>query len=387
VHSFTLEQGARVAFGEDRIDDVAADVEGLAGTAARVLLVSDAGVAAAGLAGRAQDALHRGGHQVTLFADLAGEPTAAAVDGAAGLAREVGAKVVVALGGGSALDAGKLAAAVARGAPADAYALARRPLPADPLPVIAVPTTAGTGAEVTRTAVFSDRSGRKVWAWGEGLRPRLALLDPMLTVSLPPAITAMSALDALVHAIEAATSRRAHPLADAPALHAIRLVCAHLPVALERPADREARAGLLVGACLAGLAIDGTGTAIAHALGHALGTLAKVPHGRAVALSLRAALAWNVPGAPERHRAVAEAMGLARIDDVGALAVALARRFDALVRAAGLSLSLHADGLGPRDVGSVVEVLLAPENRPMLEANARAAGPAEARMLVERLLG
>jgi alcohol dehydrogenase class IV len=386
VHSFTLEQTTRIAFGEKCVEGVTADVDSLVGPAARVLLVADAGVAAAGLVARALDALRRGGSEVTVLADLTGEPTAAAIDGAAARAREVGATVVVALGGGSALDAGKLAAAVARGEPAEAYALAARPLPADPLPVVCVPTTAGTGAEVTRTAVFSDSAGRKVWAWGEALRPRIALLDPTLTVSLPPAITAMTALDALVHAIEAATSRRAHPLADAPALHAIRLICAHLPVALQRPADLEARGGLLIAACLAGLAIDAAGTAIAHALGHALGTLAKVPHGRAVALSLRVALAWNVPAAPERHRAVAAAMGLSRIADERALARALAARFDALVRGAGLAVSLAGDGLGAGDADRLTDALLAAENRPMLEANARAPSPAEARALVADLL-
>jgi alcohol dehydrogenase class IV len=387
IPAFIIEQPTRIAFGEGRLEQLAHDVKGLAGPRARVLLVADQGVARAGLIDRALEALARRPNDVTVHADLAGEPRAAEVDEVAALARGTDALLIVGLGGGSALDLAKLAAAIAPGEnPVEAYALAARALPVDPLPVICIPTTAGTGAEVTRTAVFANGAGRKVWAWGDALRPRLALLDPKLSIGLPSGITALTGLDALVHGIEAATNRRGNAFTDAHALHAVRLVVEHLPVVAERPDDLAARGGMLCAACLAGLAIDGAGTAIAHALGHALGSVAGMAHGRAVALSLRAALAWNAEGSPRRHRAVAEVVGLMPDPDDARLGPALAARYDQLLRALGVPVDVGWDGLGPRDAERLREMLLAPENRPMLDANARQVTGAFAERLIGDLL-
>lgn len=373
IPPFTIEQPTRIAFGEGRLEQLANDVKEIAGSRATILLVADQGVVRAGLVERVLGALARRPIEVVLFAELAGEPRAAEVDQAAALARSSKARAVIGLGGGSALDLAKLAAATAPGeAPAEAYALAARALPAQALPSICIPTTAGTGAEVTRTAIFADGAGRKVWAWGEALRPKLALLDPTLSVTLPAFVTAITGLDALVHGIEAATNRRGNAFTDALALHAIRLVADHLPAAVERPDSIVARGGMLCGASLAGLAIDGAGTAIAHALGHALGTISQVPHGRAVALSLRVALPWNAEAAPRRHLAVAEAMGLAPARDENELGPMLGEAYDRLVRALGIPVDLGWDGLGPQDGQRLKEAALGPENRPMLEANARA---------------
>ena len=382
----SVEQSTELACGEHRIADLGADVIARVGPGAPVLLVSDQGLVRAGLVVRAETALVRHGLEVAIFADLDGEPAAGQIDNAAASARQHQARLVVALGGGSALDAGKLAAAIA---PADleaeAYALAVRPLPRVPLPVIAIPTTAGTGSEMTRTAVFTDQAGRKVWAWGEALRPRLALLDPTLTTGLPAALTAISGLDALVHAIEAATGQRATPTSTGHALDAIRLVLAHLETAVRRPDDLRARTGMLRAACLAGRAIDASGTGVAHGLGHALGTLAKVPHGLAVALALRAALVWNAEPAPDRFRQIAQAMGLERTDDAQ-LGAALAARYDALLVAVDCTLDLTRYGLGAADAQRLTDATLAPENRPMLENNARPVDADAAGALVRRVL-
>src|SRR5690606_16509990 len=144
-----------------------------------------------------------------------------------------------------------------------------------------------------------------VWTWGEELLAQAVLLDPELTVGLPAHLTAATGIDALVHAVEAATNRRRHPLSQAPALQAIALVAEHLPTAVAEPANLEARGAVQLAAYLAGQAIDVAGTGIAHALGHALGALGHVHHGRAVGLALGVALADNASAAPEAHRAVA----------------------------------------------------------------------------------
>jgi alcohol dehydrogenase class IV len=254
-----------------------------------------------------------------------------------------------------------------------------------PLPVIAIPTTAGTGSEATRTAVFTDHAGRKVWAWGETLRPTLALLDPTLTTGLPPALTAISGLDALVHAIEAATGQRATPASTGHALEAIRLAFAHLETAVRQPNDLAARAGMLRAACLAGRAIDAGGTGVAHGLGHALGTIAKVPHGLAVALALRAALAWNAAAAPARFREIARAMDVQAKDDAQ-IGPALAGRYDTLLRSVDCPLDLARYGLGKADASRLTHAMLAPENRPMLENNARPVDADAAAKLTRRVL-
>ncbi len=388
IASFSTEPSPRIVFGVDRVDRLGEDVDRLAGRRARVLVVTDPGLIAAGAAGRIQRILEEAGHETVLFSDLAGEPQARQVDGAAALARTGKAQLVVGLGGGSALDTAKLAAAAAASdAPVERYELCAHPLPADGLVRICIPTTAGTGSEATRTSVFANAAGAKVWAWGVELRPHLSVLDPSLSLGLPAHLTAATGVDALVHAIEAVTIRRANPMNDALGLQAIRLVARHLRRAVETPNDVEARGAMLIASCLAGMAIDGSGTGIAHAIGHALGTVGHVHHGRAVGLCLRVALAWNAEAAPERHAAVAEAMGIAREGRSDRdLAAALAPAYDAFLRAVGLPVALSADGLGEKDAKRLAEVTMSVENEPMRKANCRDVTAADAERFARALL-
>ncbi|HET8728449.1 MAG TPA: iron-containing alcohol dehydrogenase, partial [Alphaproteobacteria bacterium] len=227
--------GMEVISGSGAIDRLGGAAAQHAGRGAAVLLIADPFLAQAGLDEPARRSLGDAGLAVFRFTEIRSDPTAEQIDRAADEIRRTGARLVVGLGGGSALDVAKLAAAVAAAdAPAEAYALMARPLPAGALPVVALPTTAGTGSEATRTAVYTLSSGVKAWAWGDELRPKAAILDPALTVGLPPSLTAATGVDALVHAIEAATNNRQDPIAEARALEAIRLVAAHLPDAVAR---------------------------------------------------------------------------------------------------------------------------------------------------------
>jgi alcohol dehydrogenase class IV len=375
--SFTTEPSPRVTFGSNRVDRLGEDVDRLAGRRSKVLLVTDPGVIAAGAAGRVQRAIEQSGHATAVFSDLTGEPQIHQVDAAAELARKQGAQVVIGLGGGSALDTSKLAAAAAAATvSAQHFELCANPLPADGLIRICIPTTAGTGSEATRTSVFTNAAGAKVWAWGAELKPHLALLDPTLSTGLPTRLTAATGVDALVHAIEAVTIRRANPLNDATGLQAIRLVVRHLKRAVEAPDDLDARGGMLTAACLAGMAIDGSGTGIAH-----------VHHGRAVGLCLRVALGWNAEAAPERHAAVAEAMGIARDGRSDRdLAAALAPAYDRFLRSVGLPIALSPDGLGEKDAKRLAEVTMSVENEPMRKSNCRDITPADAERFARELL-
>jgi alcohol dehydrogenase class IV len=374
IDSFDVPSSAQIAYGVGRLGGLGDDVRRLAGPEAPVLVVCDPLVADHGLADAVTAPLVSAGHRFELFTNVRSDPLAEQVDAAAERIRSSGTRVVIAVGGGSAMDVGKFAAAVAPGRePAEHYALAVHSFPAGTPVRICVPTTAGTGSEATRVSVFSSAAGSKLWAWGDALRADLALLDPTMTTGMPTPLTAATGVDALVHAIEACTNRRAHPLTDAPGLQAIRMVRRYLPRAVSTPEDLEARGAMQIAACLAGQAIDGAGTGIAHCLGHALGAVGKIHHGRAVGLCLRVALAWNAEADPARHAAVARAFGVPGADrDDAALSADLAPAFDAFLRQVGLEIELGGNGLLPEDAPRLAAEAMKPENQPMRLANCRA---------------
>jgi alcohol dehydrogenase class IV len=344
----------------------------------RAVIVADEAVVASRYVTRVVAALD--GRAVDVHVVPAAEPSVRSVDEAAAAVCDATAAFVVAVGGGSALDTAKLAAVAAVPVPAGSvarYALGAHPLPIG-LPVVAVPTTAGTGSEVTRTCVVSDGSGRKVWMWGDELLPVLVVLDPASTVTMPAHVTTASGLDAFVHAVEAVSGRRANPLVAAPGLEAIRLVLDHLPVAVTAGQDVEVRQAMQEAALLAGMAIDGGGTGIAHAIGHALGTLAHVPHGVAVAVGLGASLRWSVADAPDAYRAVAAALGqpVMAVPDV----------YAALLVGAGLPAAVRRVGALPVSVGDLAMAMAAEENLPMLTNSSRVPSDAGRTLLAEATL-
>jgi alcohol dehydrogenase class IV len=352
-----------VSFGIDRVEQLAEDIAELNRETSEIVVISDFGVAKAGILDRIRSVLARSRYHVTVFSELAGEPHAATVDKVAQLLRRLDHPFVVGVGGGSALDVAKLAAVIAEDEiPVEDYALCARPFPESGLKRILIPTTAGTGSEVTRTAVFTTSKGNKVWAWGHELLPDKVLLDPCLTVSLPADITAATGLDAMVHAIEACTCQNRNPMADALGLHAIRLTKQHLMTAIEKPEDIEARSGMLIASTLAGGAFAQTGTAAAHAIGHALASVAGIPHGRAVTIGMEVLLPRNAEASPEAHAAVAEALGCEKKADQCAPA------FSALIDQAGVDRSLVDRGIEPE---TFTGVMMSEENLPMLQNNAR----------------
>jgi alcohol dehydrogenase class IV len=306
------------------------------------------------------------------------EPDSSSVDAAAELVRSTPGAIVIGVGGGSALDTAKQAAVVATASMGvDHYALGANPLPGH-IPMVAIPTTSGTGSEVTRTCIVTDRDGRKVWTWGDELLPDLVVLDPVSTVTMPSHVTAATGLDAFVHAIEAVSGRRSTALVTAPALHALRLVIDHLPIAVTRPDDLDARQAMQEAAFLAGLAIDGGGTGIAHSIGHALGTLAHVPHGVAVAIGLAAALDWNVDGVPEAYATAAGALGR----PVGELPHLL----DELLSAVEFTAAIRRLPELELEPGQLAAAMVVDENLPMYRNNCRLADDAERRQLAGRAL-
>ena len=313
-HSFEFIPQTRISFGIDRSLMIGRDVKDLSGEN-KVVLVTDPGVIKVGLAEIVIKALEKEGIDTRLFSNVQSDPTAASIDEAAEIIRSFNAKCVIGLGGGSSMDVAKMAALVAGDRhSAMHYALMKNPFAPKVVKTIMLPTTSGTGAEVTSTVVFSNDEKRKVWGWAADMVPDLAILEPRFTTALPNFLTAATTLDALVHAIEAYAGKRSNLLIETLSLQAIRLIAQNLERALRTPDDLEARGKLAFAATLAGMAIEQGGTGIAHCIGHALGTLGRIHHGRAVSIALKATYCWNLEEAIEVHAEIARALGVKEED-------------------------------------------------------------------------
>lgn len=343
---FQLPTKVRFGFGVS-----AALGEEAAALGRRALVVTDPGVRRAGLADGPLAALRDAGLTVDLFDGVSGNPRDHECLAAAAAGRALGADLVVAVGGGSPMDTAKTAAALLAngGTPQDWEAPARLDRP--PLPVVAVPTTSGTGSEVTFYAVVTDTARHyKMSLFDPRLAPAVALVDPGLTMTLPPAVTASTGMDALTHAIEATTCRLANPVSDALAKEAIGLVARHLPTAVRDGANREARAGTMMGSLLAGMAFGNTDVGSVHCLAEAIGGRHDTPHGVANAVFLPLVFAHNAAAFPERHAAVAAALGLgggSAADAVAAVA--------ALAREVGIPRLRELPGIDPADFPGLAE--------------------------------
>src|SRR6266699_4393207 len=229
----------------------------------------------------------------------------------AGLAPAAARIALVAVGGGSPMDAAKGIAIAAvnpqRGPDLD-Y---RGDFVVPALPIVAVPTTAGTGAETSAFGVVTDPAAqRKVYVGHASSMPAAAILDPALTAGLPPAATAATGMDALTHALESYLSIRANPWSDGIALQVVRMIAASLPRACADGTDREARAQMLLAAHMAGIGMAGTGLGICHAIAHALGGRFDIPHGVALTMVLPPVLSFNLPPCQERMADIAVALGV-----------------------------------------------------------------------------
>jgi alcohol dehydrogenase class IV len=362
----TLDRVPRIVQGAGTLGTIGSIVAELVSAGSAVLLVADPGLRATGMIETARSALQQSGFGVTLFDDVQSDPTMAQVDAAAEVARREHATAVVSIGGGSTLDVGKTVAAICGGQPgASHYGLCANPFPKSAVINVCVPTTSGTGSETTRTAVLSDAGHAKIWLWGEEIKADVVVLDPVLTTGLPAHLTAATGIDALVHAIEAATNANANSANNLYCHEAIRLVVKHLRRAVETPGDIEARAGVQWAATLAGIAIDNCGTAIAHNIGHALASLRPIHHGRVVGLALRATLPWNIEEDDGCYAAVAAAMG--EIPSPRKLPGAV----DRLIRDVGIKISLSGEGYDGITAEQLAAQMARPENSAMRRSNRR----------------
>jgi len=298
----------RVIFGNGVAQQVGECVKDLKGE--KVFLVTDKGVTGLDSFKDVEKSLEKEAVDYYLYAEVDANPTDTQVERGAKLYKEEKADVLVALGGGSSIDSAKaIGISVNNGGAIQDYAgvdLVENRIP----PLIAIPTTAGTGSEVSIWAVITNTKGNyKIAPGGWKVLPKVALVDPMMTVGMPPLLTAATGMDALSHAVEAYCTPYAMPQTDAMAMAAIRLIVKHLGPALVNGSNLEAREGMAMGSLEAGMAFSNAGCGGIHALGHQLSTQCGMPHGMAMAIMMPPVMKFNMIACIDQLADIAVAMG------------------------------------------------------------------------------
>jgi alcohol dehydrogenase class IV len=307
VQTVTLRQPNKVMFGQGCADQCATDI--LALGLKHAFIVTSPPIV--GLAEPLAKRLREGGATATIYPKIAAEPAVSTLGAALGAARAVQADAVVGLGGGSSMDVAKLVAALYDGRQ-DVHDVFGTDLVASrPLYLACLPTTAGTGSEVSPIAILFDETEQlKRGIVSPHLVADAAYVDPLLTMTLPPGVTAATGLDALTHCVEAYANRFSHPVVDLYALEGIRLIAAHVVRVVKQGDDLEARAHMALGSLYGGLCLGPVNTAAVHALAYPLGSEFHVAHGVSNSVLLPHVLRFNLPAAPERYARVALALGV-----------------------------------------------------------------------------
>ena len=310
--------------------------------AQRVILVCDPGIVSLGFAGQAQAVLETAGCEVAVFDQVAPDPSSTLVEQAVKQAQGFKADGVLGLGGGSSLDAAKLVALLINSEQSLEQLYGTDKAQGKRTPLVLMPTTSGTGSEVTWVSVITDAQQRKQAVYSPQLLPDVALLDPLLTLGLPAKVTAATGLDAMVHAIEAYTSRtRKNPISDGLATAALALLGANLPKVLANGQDLPARSAMLQGSLMAGMAFVNASVAAIHALAYPLGARFHIPHGHANALVMAPVIRFNLANAQRQYAELAAYLlpGEHFVDEASA-AEAFVQAIEGLVKNSGLEQRL-----------------------------------------------
>ena len=309
LNSFSFELPTRIEYGVGSTEKLAESVKEL--ESRKVLVVTDKGIEASGLLSTIADQLTAAKLEYDIFSEVESNPKDHNVHAGTAIAKGLQADCLVAVGGGSPIDCAKAIGVLATHGGAARDYEGQDKISGNVLPLIAIPTTAGTGSEVTFSSVITDtREGFKFTLKHPCIAPRIALLDPQMTITMPPALTAATGMDALTHAIEGYTARVSEPLADAAALYAVELVAKYLEIAVFDGKNMEARAGMLLGSVLAGIAFSHSDVGSVHCIAEALGGKYDTAHGVCNAVVLPAVMEYNMDYCRERYARVALAMGI-----------------------------------------------------------------------------
>ncbi len=343
MRTVTLQQPRRIVFGSGSACEAAEYV--ISRGWRRVVVVTSPPVVP--VAEAFLGAVSQAGASVTVHEGVDREPTVGMFDAAIAQAREVQPDVVVGIGGGSALDVAKLVAAMHDSDQPVAEAFGSGKLAGRNTPLVCLPTTSGTGSEVSPNALLLDAAdGRKKAVVSPYIVPDAAYVDPMLTVTCPPAVTAATGMDALIHCIEAYVNVNAHPAVDLYAMEGIHLIAANLATAVERGDDLPAREAMARGSLYGGLCLGPVNTAAVHALSYPLSEMFHLPHGLANSVLLADVMEFNAAAAPRRYAEIAAAMGAAKGRDEAADAAAAVQAVRDLAGRIGMAKPLRELGIG-----------------------------------------
>lgn len=300
---------SRVLFGIDTVDRIGAEARKM--KAKTVLIVTDVGVSKAGLVERVKTPLSKEGLKVTLWDQVETEPSIVSVEKLLTFAKNSKFDLLIGVGGGSCMDATKAVAVLLNnpGDPEDYFAGGKKEFENPGASCITVPTTSGTGAEITWDAVIKDRTGMKAFFEHQYVRPLLAIVDPTMSAGMPPKLTASSGIDALAHAVESSLTKVTNPITLALALQSIRLVSANLRTAVYHGSNMQARYNMALATLTEAFSETNAGDIEAHAFGHLIGSVYKIPHGTACGIGLPYAMEFNIVVSPDRLALIADAMG------------------------------------------------------------------------------
>ncbi|WP_305985275.1 iron-containing alcohol dehydrogenase [Roseibium sp. MMSF_3544] len=347
IGPFTFNTSQRIVFengAADKIDQHAAFCLG-----PRPFLVTDPGIVSLGLVDGAKDALSQAGFHVGKYSEVVADPPRSLIEQALEAAKVHGATSIIGFGGGSSLDVAKLVALLAGSGedPDNAWGIGNATGPR--LPLVLVPTTAGTGSEVTPISIITVGEEEKRGVVSPLLLPDLAILDPLLTLGLPGPVTAATGIDAMVHAIEAYASKSENnnPVSRSLAIEALRLLGANIETAVFSPANEDARSAMLLGSMLAGMAFANSPVAAVHALAYPLGSSFHIPHGLSNALVLPHILKFNNSLAADTYAEIAPHLfpDLSTTGDPALRAEEFADRLAALSHKLGLQTRLSDVGI------------------------------------------
>lgn len=350
--SWEIQQAPRTIFGcgtVERLGEILRE-----GDARRAMVITDPGLKSLGVADRIASMIDAAGMEVTVHSEIPSNPSTASLDVAAAAARAFGADYVVALGGGSALDAAKAVALLAPSA-VSAEELDTSAPDQAALPIAAIPTTAGTGAETNGFGVMESAAHAKVYIGSAATVPTTCILDPALTVGVPAPVTAATGFDAVIHAVESVLSRQATTVSRGYASTSLQLTVDSLPVAVADGADVAARSRMLLGAHLAGRALTLSGLGLVHGIGHSITATTGMAHGVALASIAEPALTFGVESAPGAYLELGRLLGVAG-HSPGRRCV---ERIAELAAAVGLPTSLAEAGVRKDAVETIAEKTLA----------------------------
>ncbi|HSB09342.1 MAG TPA: iron-containing alcohol dehydrogenase [Blastocatellia bacterium] len=351
MKSFDFTSPAKLIFGERSLDRLGALASDLGFR--RTLLVADSGILSCGYVDRASKLLAEAGVTVFTFHDFDSNPDTLMIQAGRDFAAPLDIDSIIGLGGGSSMDTAKAINFLLTGGGVMrdywGHGKARAPM----LPMIGVPTTSGTGSEAQSYALISDAGTHVKMACGDpGAAFKVAILDPLLTLSQPAHVTATAGFDAISHAVETFVTTKRNPISEVFSLEAWRLLDGNYERVLKNPDDVEARGAMQLGAYWAGLAIENSMLGAAHACANPLTSNYNTEHGVAIALMLPHVVRWNGPAVADRYRKLLKTASLADGDEPGE---ALAMRLEHLIRIGGLPRCLKSAGAGESDLSRLAE--------------------------------